>query len=81
MTPGPEPITDRIHWHLDEAERLDKAAAADEPKPAPVASIHDMTEEWIAATLGPALLRQAADYHRTRAVQLARTVNEQKARR
>lgn len=46
-----------------------------------VASIHDMTEEWIAATLGPVLLRQAADYHRTRAVQLARTVNEQKARR
>lgn len=80
MTFGPAPITKQIDWHLDEAERLDKAAADLGPKPAPVADIDDMDQTWVEATLGPALLRQAADYHRTRAVQLARTHNEQRTR-
>ncbi len=61
----------RIDWHLDEAERLDKAAADLGPKPAPVADVAAMDQAWVEATLGPTLLRQAADYHRTRAVQLA----------
>lgn len=70
----------QIHWHLDEAERLDKQAADPAPKPAAVASIYDMTETWTETTLGPVLLRQAADYHRTRAVQLARTHNRKATR-
>jgi len=66
-------LRSRIDWHLDEAERLDKAAADCPQKPAPTADVADMDQAWMEATLGPALLRQAADYHRTRAVHLARS--------
>lgn len=69
-------LPDQIHWHLDEAERLDKQAADLGPKPAAVGSIYDMTETWTTATLGPHLLRQYADYHRTRAVALTRKQNQ-----
>lgn len=80
MTFGPAPITKQIDWHLDEAERLDKAAADLGPKPDAVADVAAMDQTWVEATLGTALLRQAADYHRTRAVHLARTINEQRTR-
>lgn len=77
---GPVNVRDRIHWHLDQAERLDKQAADLPPKPAAVASIYDMTDTWTDATLGPELLRQTADYHRGRAVHLTRTLNERTRR-
>ena len=73
-------LQDQIHWHLDEAERLDKLAADPPPKPPPVASITDMTAAWVEATIPPAVLRQTADHHRTRAVTLARKLNERTTR-
>lgn len=67
---------DRIDWHLDEAERLDKLAADPPPKPAAVADVSAMTAAWVEATLGPTVLRKLADYHRTQAVTLARKANQ-----
>lgn len=67
---------DRIHWHLDEADRLDKAAAAWTAKPEPVASASDMTAEWVEHTLGPDRLRRIAQQHRITAAQLARKANQ-----
>lgn len=61
-------------WHLDEADRLEKIAAELPAKPGPVASIHDMTEAWMFATIGPERLRTAAAYHRTQAARIARQI-------
>ena len=72
MTPT---LAARIHDLLDEADRLDAIAATDPPKPPPVASIHDMTDEWVCATLGPAQLRATAQHLRTQAANLARSLD------
>ena len=69
-------MTDRIHWWLDEADRLDKRAAELDQKPAPVAAAAAMTEPWIEATLGPDQLRTIARNHREHAARLARKANQ-----
>lgn len=70
-------MTTRQHaiWHLQEADRLDKAAAAWTATPEPVASTSDMTADWVEATLGPEQLRRIARQHRITAAALARKAN------
>ena len=70
-----ERLIDCGRWHLSEAELLDQLANDPPPKPAPVASIHDMTPEWVEGTLGVYGYRLEADRHRL----AARRIHDQLA--
>lgn len=64
--------------HLIDAERLDTLAAAYRTKPAPVASVADMTEDWMLNTLPPHVLRHAAEQHRAEARRIYDRLDQEK---
>ena len=63
-----------VLWLLDEADRMDKAAADldGQPKPDPPGSVRLMDQAWVDARLGADYLRQLAAAHRRTAARLAR---------